>query len=279
MRRLVQKIVGLAGLMGFDLRRFFQFIRNMPRFVQAMLKFRAMSRNDKPPFRVSELFPILYDFDQPAGTAQGHYFYQDLWAARKIYAARPGVHIDIGSRVDGFVAHLLTFMPVKVIDVRPLISTVDGLTFMQGDATCLSDIPDNSVESLSSLHAIEHFGLGRYGDPIDPAACFKAMRELARVLKVGGHLYFSVPIGVERVQFNAHRVFAASTILRTFKSLELISFSAVGDQGEFHDNANPDEFAGARLACGLFEFGKTSPTLPGDRDDRDCPHPSTLYVA
>ena len=267
MRRLVQKIVGLAGLIGFDLRRFVQFIRNTPRFVQALLKFRAMSKDDRLPFRVPELFPILYDFDQPAGTAQGYYFYQDLWAARKIYAAHPSVHIDIGSRVDGFVAHLLTFMPVKVIDVRPLTSTVDGLTFVQGDATCLPDIPDDSVESLSSLHAIEHFGLGRYGDPIDPTACFKAMSELARVLKVGGRLYFSVPIGVERVQFNAHRIFAPSTILRTFRSLKLISFCAVDDQGEFHDNANPDEFAGARFACGLFEFGKTSPRLPDGRDD------------
>ncbi|HWF86113.1 MAG TPA: hypothetical protein VG222_14745 [Vicinamibacterales bacterium] len=53
---------------------------------------------------------------------RGHYFHQDLWVAKRIYAARPAAHVDIGSRIDGFVAHLLTFMPVTVIDVRPLDS-------------------------------------------------------------------------------------------------------------------------------------------------------------
>ncbi len=98
------------------------------------------------------------------------------------------MHLDVGSRLDGFIAHLLAFMEVEVIDIRPLNINVPGLRFTLGDATVLERKSD-SVESLSSLHAVEHFGLGRYGDSIDPEACFKAMRSFARVLKPGGVLY------------------------------------------------------------------------------------------
>ncbi|OLE51091.1 MAG: hypothetical protein AUG51_24855 [Acidobacteria bacterium 13_1_20CM_3_53_8] len=199
---------------------------------------------------------MMTDFDGEAGWAGGPYFHQDLWAARKIYHARPARHIDIGSRIDGFVAHVLTFMPIIVIDIRPLSSDLPDLNFIQDDATLLSNFEDDSVESLSSLHAIEHFGLGRYGDPVDPDACFKAMASLARVLKPGGRLYFSVPIGIERVEFNAHRVFSPKTILQAFNKLRLLSFATVDDAGKIEIEAKPDDYNEARMACGLFEFTK-----------------------
>jgi hypothetical protein len=147
-------------------------------------------------------------------------------------------------------------MPVEVIDIRPLSSSIRGLTFIQADATHLSNIAEQSVQSLSCLHAAEHFGLGRYTDPIDSDACFKAMRAMQRVLAVGGTLYFSVPIGIERVEFNAQRVFAPKTIVSSFDGLTLECFSAVDDEGRFHPDASIESFTGARYACGLFEFRK-----------------------
>ena len=66
---------------------------------------------------------------------------------------------------------------------------------MQGDAKRLENIKDNSVESLSSLCALEHFGLGRYGDEIDPEGCFKALREMQRILRPGGGIIFIGPCG------------------------------------------------------------------------------------
>ncbi|HHY1437048.1 TPA: DUF268 domain-containing protein [Campylobacter jejuni] len=78
----------------------------------------------------------------------------------------------------------------------------------------MEEIKDNSVDSLSALCSVEHFGLRRYGDPIEPDAWEKALRSFQRVLKIGGKLYFSVPIGNEnRVCFNAHRVFKPETII------------------------------------------------------------------
>jgi SAM-dependent methyltransferase len=147
-------------------------------------------------------------------------------------------------------------MPVTVIDVRPLSSAVAGLSFVQEDATSLASFADDSHDSLSSLHAVEHFGLGRYGDPVDPDASFKMMRALARVLKPGGRLYFSVPIGVERLEFNAHRVFAPRTVVDAFASLRLVSFAAVTEGDALRDPCTFEEVADAYFACGLYEFTK-----------------------
>jgi hypothetical protein len=214
--------------------------------------------NKSPSFqvRLGDCFPILSDKQDSAGMAGGHYFHQDLWAAKKIFVRRPANHTDIGSRVDGFVAHLLVFMPVTVVDIRKLGSDLEGLTFLQDDATELGQVDTDSIASLSSLHAAEHFGLGRYSDPIDPQACFKFMSALQRVLSPGGRLYFSVPIGRERVEFNAHRVFAAQTILNSFPLLQLVSFSLVGDDGRLYQNVDPAAIPPSELACGLFEFTK-----------------------
>jgi hypothetical protein len=142
------------------------------------------------------------------------------------------------------------------VDIRPCTSRIRGLNFIQDDATQLRTIESNSVESLSTLHAAEHFGLGRYRDPIDPMACFHFMSSLERVLLPGGRLYFSVPIGREKVQFNAQRIFSIETVLASFPRLQLVSFSYVGDEGDLHEDVGPDEVPDSRYACGLFEFTK-----------------------
>ena len=130
-------------------------------------------------------------------------------------------------------------MPVTIVDIRPLVSNIEGLTFLQDDATKLSTVPSNSIASLSSLHVAEHFGLGRYSDPVDPQAYFRFMESLARVLTPGGRLYFSVPLGKEKVEFNAHRVFNPNTILDRFSGLRLQSFSYVGDDNALYLDAAP----------------------------------------
>lgn len=247
-----------AYLTGFQPRTLLNALRHLPAYFRDLRSYRK--KNMLPAFRVkfSDAFPILTDMTDSAGIAGGHYFHQDLWAARKIFLKRPEQHLDIGSRVDGFIAHLLAFMPVTVVDIRPMTSTIAGLTFFQDDASELRNLPDGSVPSLSTLHAAEHFGLGRYTDPIDPNACFRFMSALERVLARGGRLYFSVPIGRERVEFNAHRVFAPQTILQAFSALELVSFSFVDDNGNLHENLDPLHVPASEMACGLFEFTKAS---------------------
>jgi len=193
MRRAYGFICNLVGVHPLtELRK----VRGWPRFLRTLAQYRAASRANGPfPLAAIDLHPVLDDFNVEAGQVSGHYFFQDLWVARRIFQRRPERHIDVGSRLDGFVAHLLTFMPVTVLDVRPLTSNVAGLEFVRADATSMAGFADGSVDSISSLHAVEHFGLGRYGDDVDPAGWRTALLSLQRVLRPGGRLYLSVPVG------------------------------------------------------------------------------------
>lgn len=238
---------------GISVREFVVNIKRLPGYYRDVNEYRERATEASIP--ISQYYPILTDIDEEAGTATGHYFHQDIWAAKKIKEKDPDRHFDIGSRLDGFIAHLLTFREVHMIDIRPLDSDVEGLNFIQGDATELAFFNDNSVDSISSLHAAEHFGLGRYGDPIEPEAHLKFMTNLKRVLKPGGRLYFSVPVGQERVEFNAHRVLSPFTVIDEFEELELAALDGVID-GEFEESVSPSRLDKQDYACGLFEFTK-----------------------
>mmetsp|Transcript_61588 Transcript_61588/g.109571 ORF Transcript_61588/g.109571 Transcript_61588/m.109571 type:complete len:194 (+) Transcript_61588:166-747(+) len=56
-----------------------------------------------------------------------------------------------------------------------------------------------------SLSSFDHDGLGRYGDPVDPDGDLKAMKMVRRLLKPGGLLFLTVPIGPDVVVWNLHR--------------------------------------------------------------------------
>lgn len=214
--------------------------------------------SEKSPFpiKASELYPIYFDRFEEAGEIPKHYFFQDLWAAKKIRQSQVKVHYDIGSRLDSFISHCLVFCKVVMLDIRPLKAQVPGLSFIQADCMDMKNIKTGSIASISTLHAIEHFGLGRYGDPIDPNGYKKAIDEIKRITAKGGNIYFSTPIGRQRVQFNAHRIFNPLYIVKLFDDCEFIEFSAVNDKNEFIEKTSPNKFTRAEYSCGLFHFRK-----------------------
>jgi SAM-dependent methyltransferase len=228
----------------------------LPSFIANVVRYRRVQ--DGAPgsfrFRLRYIHPVLGDRHAAAGVASGHYFHQDIWAAREIFRRAPRRHVDIGSSVAGFVAHLLCFREVEYVDLRPMRSKVRGLQYRKGSITDLPFASD-SLESVSALHVVEHVGLGRYGDPIDPAGWLKAIGELRRVLAPGGSLYFSVPIGTERLEFDGHRVFDPATILSAFRPLRLRRFSYVDDSGDLVEDADPAAVRGW-YSCGLFLLTK-----------------------
>lgn len=73
-----------------------------------------------------------------------------------------------------------------LIDVRPLEKDIPNVTYMCMDATGLEGFQDESIDSISSLCALEHFGLGRYGDMVNPEGYFEAFATIQRVLRGGG---------------------------------------------------------------------------------------------
>jgi SAM-dependent methyltransferase len=205
-----------------------------------------------------DLWPCIFDKtgDHPF---DAQYFYQDSWATRRILATRPREHIDVASRVD-FVGILSASVPVTFVDCRPLNVNLPNLKTIAGSILRLP-FADSSVPSLSCLHVIEHIGLGRYGDPLDPEGTKKAAAELVRVLAPGGSLFVGAPVGRERVCFNAHRVHLPKTILAYFAPLKLVEFSCVVGEGVFHEDVDPLTIDLGFAACGLFWFRKEK--VPG----------------
>ncbi|WKX89939.1 hypothetical protein Q1695_009073 [Nippostrongylus brasiliensis] len=58
-----------------------------------------------------------------------------------------------------------------------------------------------------SFSSIEHSGLGRYGDPIDPIGDLREVQKIACLLKKGGLFFLGLPRGQDAVVFNLHRVY------------------------------------------------------------------------
>ncbi len=152
--------------------------------------------------------------------ARNSYYYQDCWGARKIFEIRPAAVLDIGCTVL-FTGIVSQFTPTLSVDIRPVQSKLEGLTNTKGDITRL-ELPDASQECVVSLCVIEHIGLGRYGDRLDPMGSRRAADEIARVLKPGGHLLISALVGTPCLAFNAHRIFSVDEFLRMFPLFQLV---------------------------------------------------------
>jgi hypothetical protein len=200
---------------------------------------------------LGDTYPCLTDH-LPHTPFDPHYFYQAAWLARRLAANIPEKHVDIGSDVR-MINVLSAFVPTEFLDYRPLQAELSGLICGSGNLVALSRA-NESIRSLSCLHVVEHVGLGRYGDPLDPEGSNNALGELQRVLAPMGRLYLSLPVGRERVCFNAHRVFNAQTIILTMSRLRLLEFSLVDDNGAFHESVSPEMAVGLEYGCGLFVF-------------------------
>lgn len=202
-------------------------------------------------------YPCLYD--KTAGTNfDAHYIYHPAWAARVIAKVKPKLHVDISSKLY-FATMLSAFVPVDFYDYRPAnIKNLSGLASKQADLMSLP-FKNDSVESISCMHTIEHIGLGRYGDPFDPEGDLKAVRELKRVTKKGGTLLFVTPVGKPKLMFNAHRIYSFEQILDYFEGFDLAEFALVTDTPEKDGlvlNANKDLADKQSYGCGCFWFTK-----------------------
>jgi SAM-dependent methyltransferase len=163
-------------------------------------------------------------------------------------------HIDIGSQ-SIFANLLAAAVPVTFLDYRPLSVSMNGLTRLGGDILALPFL-DASVDSLSCLHVVEHIGLGRYGDPLNPLGTHAACSELQRILAPGGTLYLALPVGKPRTYFNAHRVYDPRRIVDYFSDLIMTEHSGVHDSGEYVEKVGLGEFSRNEYACGMFRFSR-----------------------
>lgn len=254
-------------LLGFDPRATFHFVRGIGYYLRDLIKIKSQRRGDRA--FTFHYHPILNDRFLSSGVMSGHYFHMDLLVARKIHENEPRRHVDIGSRTDGFVAHVAVFREIELLDIRAQESKTPNIKFRQADLMNLPADMENYCDSLSSLHAVEHFGLGRYGDPVQYDGYKSAIDNMYRILEPGGRFYFAVPIGRQRIEFNAHRVFAVRFLQELFADrFRIDAFHYVNDAGDLFEDAalegsgpegpGADENFGCRYGCGIFELIKLS---------------------
>jgi len=247
----IKKIPGLTKIYFL-----FKYINNYFFYILAFFKFKSLSRDLRFKILWRDRRPCLKDntkftdFDR-------HYIYHPAWAARILAKINPKEHVDISSTLH-FCSLISAFIPTKFYDFRPAELKLNNLEISKADLTALP-FENDSIISLSCMHTIEHIGLGRYGDPINPEADLKAFSELERVLANNGNLLLVIPIGIPKICFNAYRVYSYQQIIDNLPSLTLVEFSLIPDKKEDGDILSPatKEMANKQnYGCGCFWFTK-----------------------
>tara|TARA_Y100000389_G_C17438918_1_gene507348 strand:- start:344 stop:1126 length:783 start_codon:yes stop_codon:yes gene_type:complete len=217
MKKYFSKIYLLIkNFFNIDIVLILKSIINLPKFFLDLYNWKKIDKNNWP----IEIIPRLNDFQSDASDL-GEYFFQDLFVAKKILKKNPEKHIDVGSRIDGFIAHLACFREVEVFDIRDLQLKIKNIKFSKQDITEKNHKFTNCTDSASCLHTLEHIGLGRYGDQINPDGWRIGLENLSMFLKKSGILWLSVPIGIQNIKFNSHRIFDPNTIVMEAKKYAL----------------------------------------------------------
>lgn len=227
-------------------------------FLRDFYKFKNLSEKTDDRFTVkfADTWAHLYD-NSPFTYFSTHYVYHPAWAARIVANIKPLFHTDISSTLY-FATIVSAFLPVKFYDYRPAKLNLTSLTSEKADLLSLP-FEDNSIESISCLHTLEHIGLGRYGDRLDPVGDKKAIEELKRVTKTGGSLIIAVPIGKPRIIYNAHRIYSYDQITSYFSGFRLKEFSLITDDAinkGMNFNSSKEEADKQNYGCGCFWFIK-----------------------
>lgn len=125
--------------------------------------------------------------------------------------------LDVGSRLSSMLFFATTakcfYLEQRSPNLNKLAKPFLNIEFVQGEGQKL-DFPAETFKLITCLHALEHFGLGRYGDRVDYQGDFKALVEFSRVLELRGTLLLSVPYSFSnpRIEFHKERKYSKDII-------------------------------------------------------------------
>jgi len=255
-------IYKLFRVFGIDLLQLAYAVYSLPKFLLDLLRYVLLKSRKE---RLAMIMPVLGENLKPSASLDRHYFVQDIICAELVIKNFDKTHLDVGSRVDGFISKVALHCQLDVLDIRPLKLPLLNVTFKVGDlmsSTFLSSF-ERRYNSVSCLHTIEHFGLGRYGDKLDPNGFKVGLYNLQGLVKPGGLLFLSTPVGRSRTVFNAHRVFSPNEIFQELSEMELLHAVVINDDGNIYGFGDEPSKVGIsaftkdfNYGLGIFVFGK-----------------------
>lgn len=234
---------------------------NLQDYTRDLISFARMASSDPGiVLRSDDCVPCL-DEGVTQVTYNHRYLLHVAWASRVLAQSSPPEHVDIGS-CSYFVAIASAFLNLKSYDIRPMEFPFSDLKTGIANLIALP-FSDGQLKSVSCMHALEHVGLGRYGDPLDPYGDVKGARELSRVLAEGGNLLIVLPVGRPKTAFNAHRIYSYQHVReKLFPNLQMREFSFIPTDPpyRFIQHADPACTADEVEGAGCFWFTKHAST-------------------
>ena len=182
-------------------------------------------------------------YREDGGHQTGSYVLECIWAAQMLHAVGAKKILDIGSYrlfTIGLCANADT--DVTLLEIRDVPDELAGSeSRIIGDAKD-AELPENYFDAVVSLCALEHFGLGKYGEEFDAYADIKAIKNIKKCLKPGGRFIFTCPVGDKAaIWFNAHRVYSLGMLRGCMSEgfeIEKERFINIGGNSHFFEPAN-----------------------------------------
>jgi Caenorhabditis protein of unknown function, DUF268 len=173
------------------------------------------------------LYEEMKDVVRQASKDRGNVYYQtdyllpDVFSRYSISGRTVAV---IGSATPLYEAYIEHFggQPLTV-EYRPIRHDIkDLLTFTFEEA--MEKVKDRSLRSDHALcySSIEHSGLGRYGDFLDPEGDLLTMEMVRNMVRPGGLFFLQIPVGPDALSWNATRIYGPARLLLLLAGWELV---------------------------------------------------------
>jgi hypothetical protein len=92
----------------------------------------------------------------------------------------------------------------------------------------------DKFDAVVCFSSIQHSGLGRYGDPLDPDGDYKVMDAIYRVLHKDGILIWGAPVGKDTLVWNAHRIYGPLRLEQVFKRFKELDWFGLSKEHLFN---------------------------------------------
>ena len=224
----------LSFQFGFDIKKFVRAFISLPNYFISYLCVYQKLKSNNSHYRL-KIYPCFHDNINQVSIIQNEYFIQDLYVANIVKNLPSTLHVDIGSRLDGFVSQCSLVKDLISYDYRQESQLKYGIHFSHVDLLdydcvygALNSHHGQRI-SISCLHTLEHLGLGRYGDKLSLQAFENGLSNLLLSTPVNSSLIISFPVGIPRIYFNAHRIIDIDTVIKYLDNhnFEFVEFSTI----------------------------------------------------